>query len=129
MRGPAIRACSVARGKSSPGRTCRETGTKNGPPVKYSVTVLIESPGHRRAVHSVIPSTRIGKPTITIAGRSTSMKRIFVGCTVSMVLMILGARYLLIGQTQALPAPTVDSVGFPSGYKGTYTLFYTFDNY
>src|SRR2546422_2917516 len=57
------------------------------------------------------------------------MKRIFVGCTVSMALMILGARYLLIGQTQALPAPTVDSVGFPSGYKDTYTLFYTFDNY
>lgn len=31
--------------------------------------------------------------------------------------------------TQALPAPTVDRVGFPTGYRETYKLFYVFDNY
>jgi hypothetical protein len=31
--------------------------------------------------------------------------------------------------TQSLPAPTVDRVGFPAGYRDTYKLFYVFDNY
>jgi hypothetical protein len=34
-----------------------------------------------------------------------------------------------VGHTQALPAPTVDRVGFPTGYRDTYKLFYVFDNY
>jgi hypothetical protein len=34
-----------------------------------------------------------------------------------------------VGQTQTLPAPTVDNVRFPSGYQASYTLLYTFDNY
>jgi len=36
---------------------------------------------------------------------------------------------LFVGHTQTLPAPTVDRVGFPAGYRATYTLLYTFDNY
>jgi Cytochrome P460 len=34
-----------------------------------------------------------------------------------------------ISYTQSLPAPTVDRVGFPTGYRETYKLFYIFDNY
>ena len=33
------------------------------------------------------------------------------------------------GHTQSLPAPTVDRVGFPAGYKDTNKLLYVFDNY
>ena len=36
---------------------------------------------------------------------------------------------LSVGQTQTLPAPLLDRVGFPAGYKDTYKLFYVFDNY
>jgi plastocyanin len=31
--------------------------------------------------------------------------------------------------TQALPAPVVDRIGFPFGYRDTFKLFYVFDNY
>jgi hypothetical protein len=34
-----------------------------------------------------------------------------------------------VAQTQTLPAPVVDRVGFPEGYRNTYKLFYVFDNY
>jgi hypothetical protein len=34
-----------------------------------------------------------------------------------------------IGVSQTLPAPLVDRVGFPAGYKNTYKLLYIFDNY
>src|SRR5438132_11386882 len=47
LRGPAINASSVARGKSLPAAIWRETGTKNGPSVKYRLTVLVEFHGHR----------------------------------------------------------------------------------
>jgi hypothetical protein len=36
---------------------------------------------------------------------------------------------IFVGQTQSLPAPTVDRVGFPTGYRETFKLFYVFDNY
>lgn len=39
------------------------------------------------------------------------------------------ARQPTIGHAQTLPAPTVDRVGFPTGYRDTYKLFYVFDNY
>ena len=50
--------------------------------------------------------------------------------TVAVAVVVLGAssaRY--VGHTQTLPAPTVDRVRFPAGYRATYTLLYTFDNY
>src|SRR5262249_47293889 len=34
-----------------------------------------------------------------------------------------------VGHTQTLPAPLVDRVGFPAGYRDTFKLFYTFDNF
>jgi hypothetical protein len=36
---------------------------------------------------------------------------------------------LSVVNTQTLPAPLVDRVGFPAGYRDTYKLFYVFDNY
>ncbi len=36
---------------------------------------------------------------------------------------------LSVGHTQTLPAPVVDRVGFPFGYRDTYKQFYVFDNY
>ncbi|SRR5258708_6757629 len=49
-------------------------------------------------------------------------------------LLFATATYLVVsqlpvGHTQTLPAPIVDRVGFPDGYKATYKLFYVFDNY
>src|ERR671935_1051781 len=46
----------------------------------------------------------------------------------SMFVFILGPLFR-VAETQALPAPTVDNVRFPSGYQATYILLYTFDNY
>ncbi len=57
------------------------------------------------------------------------MKRILVGCIVSIALLFVAASFFNVGYTQSLPAPTVDRVGFPTGYKDTYKLFYVFDNY
>src|SRR5207253_7052712 len=34
-----------------------------------------------------------------------------------------------VSHSQALPAPTVDRVGFPAGYRDTFTKLYTFDNF
>ncbi len=47
----------------------------------------------------------------------------------ALAMLFLTGSILVVGQTQSLPAPTVDRVGFPTGYRNTYTLFYTFDNY
>jgi hypothetical protein len=41
----------------------------------------------------------------------------------------LVASQLSVLHTQSLPAPVVDRVGFPTGYRDTYKLFYVFDNY
>jgi plastocyanin len=37
--------------------------------------------------------------------------------------------FLTVGHSQTLPAPTVDRVGFPTGYRNTFKLLYVFDNY
>src|ERR687895_337792 len=39
------------------------------------------------------------------------------------------AGFAALVQTQSLPAPTVDRVGFPADYRNTFKLFYIFDNY
>jgi hypothetical protein len=46
-----------------------------------------------------------------------------------LLLLVLSGSILFVGLTQSLPAPTLDRVGFPTGYRETYTRFYTFDNY
>src|SRR5438552_5120881 len=57
------------------------------------------------------------------------MKRLFVGCVISLVLTFVAASLRFVGHAQGFPAPTVDRVGFPTGYKDTFKLFYVFDNY
>src|SRR6266702_7027304 len=56
------------------------------------------------------------------------MTSVVIATTSLGLTFIIGSRFF-VGHTQALPAPTVDNVRFPSGYQATYTLFYTFDNY
>ena len=57
------------------------------------------------------------------------MKRLVVGCIAASVILCLAASIFFVGHAQSLPAPTVDNVGFPAGYKDTFHLLYTFDNY
>src|SRR5262249_34543398 len=57
------------------------------------------------------------------------MKRILVGLPLSLVIAFILGSLFLVGHTQSLPAPTVDRVGFPGGYRDTFKLFYVFDNY
>src|SRR5262245_16731378 len=57
------------------------------------------------------------------------MKRLLVGGLAATFLVFIAASLLFVGYTQSLPAPTVDRVGFPTGYKARYKLLYVFDNY
>jgi Cytochrome P460 len=47
----------------------------------------------------------------------------------SLTLILVAGPLRFVGHTQTLPAPTVDHVGFPAGYRATYIRLYTFDNY
>src|SRR5213594_719463 len=55
------------------------------------------------------------------------MKRTLVGCLAASIGVFVASLFF-VGYTQSLPAPTVDRVGFPTGYKDTYKLLYVFDN-
>ena len=57
------------------------------------------------------------------------MKRILVGCGAASIVVCVIASLFFVGYAQSLPAPTVDRVGFPAGYKDTFHVLYTFDNY
>src|SRR6266481_7366440 len=57
------------------------------------------------------------------------MKRILMATLASSTLIFIAGSLLFVGHTQTLPAPTVDHVGFPAGYRDTFTKLYTFDNY
>ena len=57
------------------------------------------------------------------------MKRTLIATFVSSLLILVTGSLLFVGHTQSLPAPSVDRVGFPTGYRSTFTHFYTFDNY
>src|SRR5215471_10378524 len=57
------------------------------------------------------------------------VKRLVVGCMAASLVVCLAASIFFVGHAQALPAPTIDRVGFPTGYQNTFRLFYTFDNY
>jgi len=57
------------------------------------------------------------------------MNRILMATIASSILIFITGSLLFVGHAQSLPAPTVDNVHFPSGYRATYTLLYTFDNY
>jgi hypothetical protein len=56
-------------------------------------------------------------------------RRFWLATFASAALVVSMGSFLFVGQTQSLPAPTVDRVGFPTGYRDTYKLFYVFDNY
>jgi hypothetical protein len=45
------------------------------------------------------------------------------------VLMLAAGSLRYAGYAQALPAPSVDRIGFPTGYRDTFKLFYVFDNF
>jgi len=57
------------------------------------------------------------------------VKRLVVGCIAAILMVCLAASIFFVGHAQSLPAPTIDRVGFPAGYKDTFHLLYTFDNY
>src|SRR5436190_23965368 len=57
------------------------------------------------------------------------VKRLVVGSIAASVMLCLAASIFFVGHAQSLPAPTVDRVGFSTGYKDTFHLLYTFDNY
>src|SRR5213594_2379344 len=57
------------------------------------------------------------------------VKRLVVGCMAAILTVCLAASIFFVGHAQSLPAPTTDRVGFPAGYKDTFRLLYTFDNY
>jgi hypothetical protein len=58
-----------------------------------------------------------------------SMRNVWMTALIGAMLVFLTGSALHVGHTQTLPAPTVDHVGFPAGYRATYRLLYTFDNY
>jgi Cytochrome P460 len=55
--------------------------------------------------------------------------RLWVATSALSLLMLLVGSTIFVGHTQSLPAPSVDRVGFPAGYRETFKLFYVFDNY
>jgi plastocyanin len=55
--------------------------------------------------------------------------RIAIALVASSIALWVTGSLQSIAQTQSLPAPLVDRVGFPSGYRNTFKLFYVFDNY
>src|SRR5215470_8206526 len=58
------------------------------------------------------------------------MNRTLLVCLLSLGFAFFAASLWFVGHAQSsLPAPTVDRVGFPNGYKDTFKLFYVFDNY
>src|SRR6516165_2532847 len=57
------------------------------------------------------------------------MKRSLAMFFAALGMFLVAGCYLFVGRTQSLPAPTVDRVGFPTGYQQTFTKVFTFDNY
>jgi plastocyanin len=55
--------------------------------------------------------------------------RSLVATLASFTFTVVAGSVLFVGHTQSLPAPVVDRVGFPFGYRDTFKLFYVFDNY
>src|SRR5215471_2370453 len=57
------------------------------------------------------------------------MKRFLAISVAAVALAFFASPLLFISHTQSLPAPTVDRVGYPAGYKDTFKLLYVFDNF
>ena len=56
-------------------------------------------------------------------------QRIAIALLTSSTLMWAAGALQSVVHTQTLPAPVVDRIGFPAGYRDTFKLFYVFDNY
>ncbi len=65
----------------------------------------------------------------SLCEKERGMNRVFIATIAASMLIFITGSSLFVGHTQSLPAPTVDNVRFPSGYRATYTLLYTLDNY
>jgi plastocyanin len=59
----------------------------------------------------------------------TTTKRNVIALTACSTALLIIGWLQSSAQTQSLPAPVVDRVGFPWGYRDTFELFYVFDNY
>jgi len=57
------------------------------------------------------------------------MKRFFATSVAVIALVLSAGSLFFISHTQSMPAPTVDRVGFPVGYKDSFKLLYVFDNF
>jgi len=56
------------------------------------------------------------------------MKRSLAMFFSALGMFLVAGSFLFVGRTQSLPAPTVDRVGFPTGYQQTFAKVFTFDN-
>ena len=56
-------------------------------------------------------------------------KRFALAAAVSILTVFVIGPHLFVGQSQTMPAPTIDNVHFPAGYRASYTRLYSFDNY
>jgi hypothetical protein len=57
------------------------------------------------------------------------LRRLLVVSATILILLLSAVSRFNVAKTQALPAPTVDRVGFPTNYQSTFVKLYTFDNF
>jgi plastocyanin len=57
------------------------------------------------------------------------INNVLIAAIAAFALTVMAGSMFFVGHTQSLPAPTVDRVGFPTGYRNSYQLLYVFDNY
>jgi hypothetical protein len=57
------------------------------------------------------------------------MKRSLAVSLAMLAIFLVSGSFFSVGKTQSLPAPTVDRVGFPTGYQQGFIKVFTFDNY
>ena len=58
-----------------------------------------------------------------------TVKQFLVISTTTVTALLLSGSVFNVGKTQSLPAPTIDRVGFPTGYRNTFLKVYQFDNF
>src|SRR5215813_12180220 len=57
------------------------------------------------------------------------MRRFLILCGCALMGVFTAGSLRHVAHSQTLPAPNVDRVGFPAGYRDTFTQLYTFDNF
>jgi hypothetical protein len=61
--------------------------------------------------------------------KTGAMKRPLAVSLAMLGMFLVTGSFFFVGKTQSLPAPTVDRVGFPTGYQQSFIKVFTFDNY